>query len=134
MGRQTLSTPAVIINGETYKIVPGSFSYEAGEAEITVRNASAGGGANTSVHSENVETAIGAPMFDIFLLVGVDADIARWKRNIGGNSVEAVQRNNDGTSVTLSFDHQSLTNKVKREASPDGVVPLEWAGDQMAAQ
>lgn len=131
---QTLSTPAVIINNETYKIVPNSFMYEGGEPEINVRNASAGSGQNSSVHSENVETAIGGCKFDIYLLQNVDRDIAFWKSRIGNNSIQAIQRNSDGTSTTLSFDNQSLVNKVEREASSDGVVSLEWSGDQMASQ
>jgi len=131
---QTLSTPAIIINNETYKIVPNSFMYEGGEPEINVRNASAGAGNNSSVHSEDVESAIGGCKFDIYLLTNVDRDIAGWKRRIGDNSIQAIQRNSDGTSVTLSFDNQSLTNKVEREASADGVVSLEWSGDQMASQ
>lgn len=131
---QTLSTPAIIVNNETYKIVPNSFMYDGGEPEINVRNASAGGGANSSVHSEDVETATGGCKFDIFLTQDVDRDIATWKSNIGANSIQAIQRNSDGTSKTLSFDNISLVNKVEREASADGVVSLEWSGDQMSGQ
>ena len=53
MGNITLSVPTVIVNGETIKIVPNSFTYSGGEGEIKVRSASAGGYQSSSVHSQN---------------------------------------------------------------------------------
>jgi len=130
----TLSVPTVIINNETYAIVPNSFKYDGGEGEINVRSASGGGGNVASVHSQNAETMIGKCSFDIYLLKGVDSDIARWKESIGANSIQAVQRTPSGDSVTLSWDNMSLVNPVERQASADGVSSLEWAGDPMSIQ
>ena len=134
MGNTTLSTPAIIINNETYKIVPNSFVYDGGEGEINVRSASAGGGSNTSVHSENAESKISMCKFDIYLLLGVDADIATWKENVGSNSIQCIQRTASGESTTLSFDNMSLTAPVERQASADGVTSLEFKGDPMSNQ
>ena len=134
MANVTLSVPTVIINNETYKIVPNSFVYDGGEGEINVRSASAGGGNSASVHSQNAETQIGKCKFDIFLLPGVDADIAEWKENIGANNVKAIQRSESGDSVTLSWDNMSLVNPVERQASSDGVTSLEFEGDRMSIQ
>lgn len=134
MGNRTLSVPTVIINNETYSIVPNSFMYDGGEGEINVRSASAGGGNSTSVHSQNAETQIGKCKFDVFLVPGLDSDIATWKENVGANSVQAIQRAGDGESVTLSWDNCSLVNAVEREASADGVTSLEFEGDRMSIQ
>jgi hypothetical protein len=134
MGNQTLSTPAIQINNETYKIVPNSFVYDGGEGEINVRSASAGGGSTSSVHSQNAETQISMCKFDIYLVLGVDADIAEWKENIGANSIKALQRTASGESTTLSFDNMSLTAPIERQASADGVTSLEFKGDPMSNQ
>lgn len=134
MGNKTLSVPTVIINNETYSIVPNSFMYDGGEGEVTVRAASAGGGNTTSVHSQNAETQIGKTKFDVFLTPSLDADIATWKEQVGANSIQAIQRDINGESVTLSFDNMSLVNAVERAASADGVTSLEWEGDRMGIQ
>lgn len=130
----TLSVPTVIINNETYKIVPNSFTYDGGEGEVNVRSASTGGGNGSSVHSQNAETQIGKCKFDVYTVIGLDADIAEWKENIGANSVQVIQRAPSGDAVTLSFDNMSLVNAVEREASADGVTSLEWEGDRMSQQ
>jgi hypothetical protein len=134
MGNRTLSVPTVIINNETYSIVPNSFMYDGGEGEITVRSASAGGGNSKSVHSQNAETQIGKCKFDVFLVPGLDSDIATWKENVGSNSIQAIQRDGKGESVTLSWDNMSLINAVERQASADGVTSLEFEGDRMSSQ
>lgn len=134
MGNITLSTPTIIINNETYQIVPNSFMYDGGEGEINVRSASAGGGASSSVHSRDAETQIGKCKFDAFLVPGLDADIATWKDQIGANSIRAIQRAGSGDAVTLSWDNMSLINPVEREASADGVTSLEFEGDAMSIQ
>lgn len=134
MSLRTLSTPAIIINNETYPIVPNSFTYDGGEGEITVRAASSGGGSTQSVHSQNAETQIGSCKFDVYLTTTLDRSIAQWKENIGANTIQAIQRNGSGQSVTLSFDNMSLVNAVERDAGADGVTSLEWLGDQMSIQ
>ena len=130
----TLSVPTIIINNNTISIVPNSFKYTGGEGEINVRAASTGGGASTSVHSVNAETLIGGCAFDMYTETTTDAFIADLKARVGSNSVKAIQRNADDTSVTLSWNRQSLVNDVEREASSDGVVSFEFKGDQMSPQ
>lgn len=132
MGNVTLSVPSVIVNYETYKIVPNSFTYDGGEGEITVRAASGGGGNSSSVHSQNAETQIGKCKFDVFLFADLDSSIAEWKKNVGANVIQVIQQVPSGESVTLSFDNMSLINAVERAASADGVTSLEWEGDRMS--
>lgn len=135
MGKNvTLSVPTIVINNETIKIVPNSFKYDGGEGEINVRSASEGGGASSSVHSENAETKIGMCSFEMFLTPDLDAKIAEWKESIGANAIQAVQRSQSGESVTLSWDNMSLASSVEREASADGVVPFDFKGDPMSIQ
>lgn len=130
---QTLSVPAILINNTNYSIVPNTFMYDGGEGEINVRAASGGGNNITSVHSVNAETKLSTVKFSIFLNEGVDADIATWKEAVGANVIQAIQKTATG-SQTLSFDSMSLSTSVEREASADGVVALEWAGNPMAIQ
>ena len=134
MGNITLSVPTIIINNETIAIVPNSFMYDGGEGEVTVRAASAGGGNTTSVHSQNAETQIGKCKFDVFLTPATDTAIAIWKERVGANSIQVIQRDTGGESVTLSFDNMSLINAVERAASADGVTSLEFEGDRMGIQ
>jgi hypothetical protein len=131
MGNITLSVPTVIINGETIKIVPNSFTYTGGEGDIKVRAASSGGNTSSSVHSQDAETQIGKAKFDVYLIDSLDARIAQWKENVGANTVQAVQGSESGESVTLSWDNMSLVNEVERDASADGVTSLEFEGDRM---
>lgn len=134
MGNVALSAPSVIVNNQTIAIVPNSLKYDGGEGEISVRAASAGGGSITTVHTVNVETKIGKVMFDVYPDTEIDALISQWKENVGGNSIQAIQVNNNGKSVTLAWDNMSLVNSVERQASADGVVSLEFNGDPMAIQ
>lgn len=128
----TLSVPSVIVNNETISIVPNSFTYNGGEGEINVRAASGGGNTIESVHSVNAENKIGKCMFDVYLTPDMDSRIRAWKNNVGQNVIQFVQRLSGGGSVTRSFSRMSLMNDVERQASSDGVVSLEFAGDPMA--
>jgi hypothetical protein len=130
MGNRVLSVPTIIVNNETWQIVPNSFKYDDGEGEINVRSASTGGGRSTSVHAQNAETMIGKCSWDMFLTTDLDGKIKELKEAIGANSVQAIQRGASGEAVTKSWDNASLVNSIEREASADGVVSLEMEGDQ----
>lgn len=127
----TLSVPSVIVNNETISIVPNSFTYDGGEGEINVRSSSGGGNTVESVHSVNAENKIGKCTFDVYLTPDMDSKIRSWKSQVGQNAVQVVQRLSGGGSVTRSFARMSLMNMVERQASSDGVVSLEFAGDPM---
>jgi len=134
-GNITLSVPAIIVNNETWAIVPNSFTYDGGEGEVNVRSASGGGNNANSVHSQNAETMIGKCKFDIFLVPGVDNKLATWKENVGANRVQAIQTQPiTGETTTLSWDNMSLVNAVERNASADGVTSVEFEGDRMSIQ
>ena len=128
----TLSVPAVIVNNETISIVPNSLTYDGGEGEINVRSSSGGGNTVESVHSVNAENKIGSVKFDVYLTPDMDSRVRGWKNQVGQNVIQFVQRISGGGSVTRSFQRMSLMNMVERQASSDGVVSLEFAGDPMA--
>lgn len=131
MARKVISVPQILINDAVYRIVPNSFVYDGGELEINVRSASSGGGNIESVHSENAEGALSSCMFDVYLDNDLDGDIVTWKQNIGSNTIKVVERNATGDSFTRTFPGMSLTTRISRNASADGVTSLEWMGDQM---
>lgn len=130
MARVALSVPEILVNDEKISIVPNSFTYDKGEAEINVRAASTGNGASESVHTVNAESAISEPMFSLFVTNENDERIRDWKENIGSNVLKAIQRVPGGRDIVLTFPGQSLTNKPTREASADGVLACEFKGDQ----
>ncbi len=134
MASPTISTPAVRINDDLYRIVPNSLVYTGGEGETNVRAASAGSGNSESVHSENAETQISMCNFDVYLLTGTDSDIRTWKRNVGTNTIKLDQVNQQGRPYVRVFRGMSLINDVERNASADGVVSLEFKGDPMIVQ
>ena len=133
MAGNSISNPTVVVNNETIYIVPNSLKYDGGEGEINVRAASAGGGSVESIHSVNAESKISKVSFDVFLKDDLDGKIATWKSRAGANSIEFTQATGLTGYVSRSFDKMSLTNLVERNASADGVVTLEWAGDPMTA-
>ena len=130
MARVALSVPEILVNDEKISIVPNSFTYDKGEAEINVRSASTGNGGSESVHTTNAETAISEPMFNVYVTNENDDRIRQWKENIGNNVIKAIQRVPGGNDIVLTFPGQSLTNKPSREASADGTTSLEFKGDQ----
>lgn len=127
-----LSVPAVIVNNETWAIVPNSFKYNGGEGETKVRAASGGGGTVESVHTVDAESKIGKCSFDVYLTPDLDSKIRTLKNQTGQNNVQWVQRISGGGNMTRSMSRLSLVNDIDREASSDGVVSLEFAGDPMA--
>jgi len=131
MSFKRISVPQIVINDEVWRIVPNSFVYDAGEAEINVVAASTGGGGIESVHSENVENAVSSCKFDIFLTQETDGYIADWKSNVAGNVIKVQERNPNGANFVRTFPGMSLVPKIERNASADGVTSLEWMGDQM---
>lgn len=133
MGR-ALSVPQVTINNENFRIVPNSLVYDGGEGEINVRAASGGGNNIESIHTVNAETKISKVMFDVYLTAELDANIARWKEQVGTNSVGFSERLGNGELVPRSFDNMSLTPSIERNASADGVTSLEFMGDPMTQQ
>lgn len=126
----TLSNPAIIVNGEVVKIVPGSLKYDAGEGEINVR-AAAAGDTITSVHSFNAETAIGMVGIEVYATEEMDNNINLWKANIGANTINFGQRCAAGKSITRTFVNMSASAPIERGVSADGTTAIEFKGDRM---
>ncbi len=131
MSTKVISVPQVLINDDVYRIVPNSFVYDAGDLEINVRAASSGNGQVVSVHTENAEGAISKCSFDVYLDNNLDANIATWKREVGANTIKVVESSTTGDNFVRTFPGMSLTARIDRNASADGVTSLEWLGDQM---
>lgn len=129
-----LSVPQVVINNENIRVVPNSLVYDGGEGETNTRAASGGGNNIESVHTVNAEDKLSKVMFDVYLTADIDGKIAEWKERTGANGITLSERFGDGTTVTRAFSRMSLTNKIDRNASADGVVSLEFMGDPMTIQ
>lgn len=131
---ETLSVPGIQINNSAYAIVPNTFKFVPGRGEVNTRAASSGGGESESVHSRNAETNISKVMFDMFVTNDTLGVYEQVKGRVGTNSIQALQENNDGSTVTLVFDNMSMTNDPEFEATSDGVVSFEFSGDPMVRQ
>ena len=131
MAKRVLATPQITINDDNIAIVPGTFEYDKGEPEISVRAASIGNGSVESVHGVNVETAFSTCKFEMFLTTDLEKKIGEWKELVAQNVIKATERLGSGDSFVITMSGASLTSKVARKASADGTVPFEFAGDVM---
>ena len=122
-----LSVPAVIINGDTYKIVPNSLVVTLGLGETNVRAASMGGSAVESIHTRNAENMIGKFSFDIYVESDAARNLQTWNKNIGTNTLEAVSTAGSVTK-TYGLPQASLMNDPDIALSADGVISIEFAG------
>lgn len=126
MATNTNFNLALIINNKPVAYVPNSLSYDTGEPESNSRAASTGGRNTESRYSENMETAIGEVMFDLYPDAITEDFIKEWKGNGAENQILIT---NNKTNYTETFSNIALTNKVKRDPTFDGVVSFEWKGD-----
>lgn len=124
-----LSVPTIVLNNVARRIKPNSLMYDLGEGEVTVRSLSGGGNEIVTVHTPNAETKIGRVNFALYVIVDIDSLIADLKERIAANNVGIIQRNQDGSSITISFSGLSVTNMVDRNAAHDGDIAIEMAGD-----
>lgn len=133
MAFQALSVLTIILNNVQEDVVPNSVMFDQGEGEITVRAASGGGNQSVSVHTPNAETKLGRVHFKLYTNARTSSLVPRLKKRVGTNNVSAVQRNDDGTSVTLSWANLSVVNNVEHNPTHDGDVAIEMTGDPMTS-
>lgn len=120
-----ISTPAIVVNDETFAIVPNSFKYKDGKGERAVRPQSAGGGAVEPVVTENAETKKSMASFDVYPTPGNISKIEEWRDLLGANTIEAT----DATSgFSKSFANMTVINDPEYNLSQDGAISLEFEG------
>jgi hypothetical protein len=117
------STPTLVINNQVVFIVPGSLEFTEGLGEQNVRTQSGGGGTVQLVYSDNAETKIADVKFKIFS-TPPNINLARsWKINGSNNVISATHPSED---ITRTFPSASLVNQYTIQASPEGVLELEF--------
>ena len=118
-----IANPTIQWNGQTLAIIPNSLSYKTGGGDKVVRPVSAGGGAVTTVVTENVETKMSTLKFSI--------------ANTADNIAVARQMNDAGEfnefqiaddELQVSFSGMALLTEPERPLSMDGEIELEFAG------
>jgi hypothetical protein len=131
MSRRVISNPSIIVNNDTIEFIGGSLVYDAGEGEVKVRSVSTGGGGSNSIHAVDTEGRVGMVKFDVPLTNDLDGNIGTWKTRVGLNTIKFTEQL--GTEFfNRSFTGLSLAPKVERNVGPDGVVSLDFQGDQMS--
>jgi hypothetical protein len=130
---KSLSVPTIRVNSDVVAIVPNTFSYKEGTGEVTVRTASAGGGNVSAVHTQNAETMFSTCKFNIYPTAANLERIRDWKNDIGGNTVEAIQRGDDEGigDIAIAFKNMSVTNDPDIAAGADTDITIEMAGDKV---
>jgi hypothetical protein len=131
MSNEALSVPTIKVNNDVVAIVPNSFSYKSGDGEVKVRAASTGGGNAVSTHTLDAETMFSTVKFSMLVTPDNMEKIRDWKANFAGNTVEAIQRGINEKDVALAFQGMSVTNDPDINASADGVIEVELAGDKL---
>lgn len=131
MANKALSVPTIKVNNDVIAIVANSFSYKSGRGETKVASASTGGNNATSVHTQDAETMFATIKFSIRVTTDNLEKLADWQENTAGNTVEAVQRNVSGKNFNLAFRGCSVTMDPDINASADGVIEVEMAGDKL---
>jgi hypothetical protein len=129
MPKFAISKPAVRVNNNPIAVIPNSVKFTEGEGETTIRNQSAGGGANELVISDNAEEKIGKVMFDMANTPENIKSARGWKKNPGVNFVE-ISGEAGGEPFSRVFNAATVTNDFEVELSTDGKLSLEWAGEQ----
>ena len=128
----TLSVPTIKVNNDVVAIVPNSFKYKTGAGDVKVRAASAGGGNAVAVHSQDAETMIGSCEFKLYNTIDKTELISDWQALVGSNTVEALQRGINGEKdFVLPFRHMSVVTDPDIEASADGSILVQMAGDKV---
>ena len=122
------SNLGVTINGELTPVVPNSVEYNNGYSEISVKSASIGGGAATSVHSENVESKYSVLKFKVYPQDVIIALFPAWKAAIAANTCSGV----DKTGAPFTMVGGSFVNNPNIPPTPDGEIEIEFRGDPNA--
>jgi len=122
------STPVIVINNIPIGVVPNSVTYKKGFGETTVRAASIGGGAITTVHTENVENKVGMVKFQIHVVDALIQQMTTWKANINANTVSGI----DVRGIPFNLILASMVNDPDIPPTADGVIDVEFQGDPMA--
>lgn len=125
MSQRALSDPTILVNNVPFKIVPNSVVFKDGYGEINVRSATTGGGTSQTVHTENAENRVSMVKFEAYITDEIRAAIPIWKRNVAGNFVSGIDRNN----LPFSCPGASMTNDPEFNPTADGTVEIEFMGD-----
>ena len=128
MRNKGLSVPGISVNNIPIGIVPNSFKFTMGKGETKVQAVSLGGGAVTTVHTEDAEKKIGKMSWKMYITDDVLALISVWKSLIGLNVITATQ---PATAPKIG-QHMSMVNDPDFEASVDGQVEVQFEGDPLS--
>lgn len=125
----TLNDPVVSWNGNPIYVMPNSVKFDDGEGETTTRSVSSGGGKTQQIISQAVEDKVGKLMFDMPNDIKSIKMSRQMKRNPGTHVFELTGRTDDGETLYVPFTSAVVTNRVEKNLSSDGVIPMEVSSD-----
>jgi len=126
-----LTNPQLIINGETYPIVPNSLKIEVGRGTKSVKVQAAGDSLQVVV-SDNLEDAISQITFSIYTTIDNFQNFESVRSNIGNNIVEIICDSSTGDdTLTLSASDYTVTDKVTYEFKSEGVAEITMQGSML---
>lgn len=124
----TISVPAIRIDGDTIGIVPNSAEFIPGKGETNVRTASAGGNSIEAVHSVNAESKIGNFKVDIYPTAANISLVQTLGNRVGIIEIGAIDSVADTRAASLTLQNASLCNDPEIPLTADGVISLEFKG------
>lgn len=120
------SNPILYGNDVQLGYLPNTIVWKRGHGESVIRTISAGGGAVTTVYSENDETKCGYLKFALLETSENDDRITAYKQNRNGNVFVLVDPN---TEARVTFQHAAIINDPEHNPTAEGSVEVELKSD-----
>lgn len=117
-----ISAPYVAIDGQPIGVQPNSVSYTLGKGEQSVKAVSLGGGATTTIYSDNVDTKISKLKFKLYSSIDAQNLLKIWG-NKGNSLLVQVAGIDEVSGQTLSLTFQ------KSAFVTDPEIALKESGD-----
>lgn len=125
-----LATPVLEINDQVIQYLPNTITWKGGAGDINVRHQSAGGGAGSTVITEDAESRVSMLKFSVANTAENNDLIEDWlqaSRNLNGVSARLSD-----SGFTRAFRGMRITSDPERNIGTEGAIELEFMGDPSA--
>ena len=126
-----LSNPLVLLNGESYSIVPNSLSVKIGRGTKSMKTEAAGTVLN-AVYSDNLEDAVSEVTFSLYTTTENINNLEVVRDAANANTLELVLTSVDGDSLNLTMTNAAITNEPEINFKSEGQTQYIFQGDQLA--
>lgn len=128
-GMIVLTTAELVINNQTFPIVPNSLKFTEGLGEQKMSAASVGGGKTIQVYEEDVETNFSKVMFEAHATVENIEKLRDYKTNRNANTIEISGSTPDGKRLTRAFTQAALLGDYEVGIGTEVRIPVEFSAN-----